>query len=86
MQPADKRSVISIHVSNRFKARTLKANNMKVFVPFTEELFERWGLNIGELVPFQLEYECLRREDRNDISHVPPIADDFPSLTADLHS
>lgn len=59
---------------------------MKVFVPFTEELFERWGLTIGELVPFQLEYECLRLEDRNDISPVPPIADDFPSLTADLHS
>ena len=32
----------------------------KVFVPFSEALIEELGLSIGELVPFQLEYECLR--------------------------
>ena len=37
---------------------------MKVFVPFSEVLIERLGLNIGELVPFQLEYECLHRQDQ----------------------
>lgn len=33
---------------------------MKIFVPFCESLVEELGLNLGELVPFQLEYECLR--------------------------
>jgi len=33
---------------------------MKVFVPFSETLLEL-GLNLGELVPYQLEYPCLRR-------------------------
>ena len=32
----------------------------KVFVPFSEALVEELGLSIGKLVPFQLEYECLR--------------------------
>ncbi len=59
---------------------------MKVFVPFNEELFERLGLNIGELVPFQLEYECLRVDDQNDISEVSPITDELPPLAVDLHS
>ena len=59
---------------------------MKVFVPFSEVLIERLGLNIGDLVPFQLEYECLRRADQNDISEVSPIVEESTSLTADLHS
>jgi hypothetical protein len=37
---------------------------MKVFVPFSEALVEplmaEMGFALGELVPFQLEYECLR--------------------------
>jgi len=33
---------------------------MKVFVPFSEYLVEETGLGIGTLVPFKLEYECLR--------------------------
>lgn len=36
---------------------------MKVFVPYTEELggklMDELGLNLGDLVPFQLDYECL---------------------------
>ncbi len=59
---------------------------MKVFVPYNEVLFERLGLDIGELVPFQLEYKCLRREDQNDISEVSSLVEQSPSLTADLHS
>ncbi len=59
---------------------------MKVFVHFNEALVERLGLNIGDLVPFQLEYECLRLEDQNDISEVFSIVEQSPSLTAGLHS
>lgn len=37
---------------------------MKIFVPFSEDLggklMDELGLNLGELVPFQLDYECLR--------------------------
>ena len=32
----------------------------KIFVPFSEALIQEIGLSIGELVPFQLEYKCLR--------------------------
>jgi hypothetical protein len=32
---------------------------MKVFVPFSEELIEKLGLEMGDLVPFDLDYECL---------------------------
>ena len=31
----------------------------KIFVPFSEELIEMFGLGLGDLVPFDLEYECL---------------------------
>ena len=33
---------------------------MKVFVPFSEDLIARHGLSLGDLVPFDLQYECLR--------------------------
>jgi hypothetical protein len=37
---------------------------MKVFIPYTEafgsKLMDELGLNLGDLVPFQLDYECLR--------------------------
>ncbi|NIP14442.1 MAG: hypothetical protein GWM88_06810 [Pseudomonadales bacterium] len=33
---------------------------MKIFIPFSEALVEESGFPIGELVPFQLEYECWR--------------------------
>lgn len=37
---------------------------MKIFVPFTEDLsgklIDELGLNLGDLVPFQLDYQCLR--------------------------
>ena len=32
----------------------------KVFVPFSEELLASAGSPLGELVPFQLEYRCVR--------------------------
>ena len=35
----------------------------QVFVPFSEPLIEALGLSIGELVPFQLEYDCLHLAD-----------------------
>lgn len=33
-----------------------------VFIPYSEELHEELGA-VGELVPFQLDYECLRLKD-----------------------
>ena len=36
------------------------ANAHQVFVPFSEELMERIGFPMGELVPFQIEYQCIR--------------------------
>lgn len=33
-----------------------------VFIPFSEELHQELGA-VGELVPFQLGYECLRLKD-----------------------
>ena len=32
----------------------------KVFVPFSEDLVEAIGLTLGDLVPFNLDYECVR--------------------------
>lgn len=32
----------------------------KVFVPFSEELLAAAGSPLGELVPFQLDYQCIR--------------------------
>lgn len=32
----------------------------KMFVPFSEELLAAAGSPLGELVPYQLEYRCLR--------------------------
>jgi hypothetical protein len=32
---------------------------MKVFVPFSEALVESYGCSLGELVPYQLEYQCF---------------------------
>ena len=47
----------------------------KVFVPFSEALVEELGLSIGELVPFQLEYECLRmNESDGEIEEPEPLA------------
>lgn len=40
---------------------------MKVFVPYSEELggklMDELGLNLGDLVPFQLDYECLHLQE-----------------------
>ncbi len=32
----------------------------KIFVPFSEDLLATTGTPLGELVPFQLEYRCVR--------------------------
>jgi hypothetical protein len=37
----------------------LEERTVKVFVPFSEALMEQYGCNLGELVPFRLEYECF---------------------------
>ncbi len=36
---------------------------MEVFIPFSEAMVEKLGLDLGRLVPFQLEYECLHFEE-----------------------
>jgi hypothetical protein len=36
---------------------------MKIFVPFSEELMQRFDMGTDELVPFDLGYEVLRLED-----------------------
>ena len=33
---------------------------MKVFIPFSETLIEELGLSLGDLVPYNVDYECLR--------------------------
>ncbi len=48
---------------------------MKVFVPFSESMVERTGFDLGPLVPFQLEYPCLRI-----LEIVPP--DEFAARAA----
>jgi len=35
-------------------------DDTKLFVPFSEELLAAAGAPLGELVPFQLEYRCVR--------------------------
>ena len=53
---------------------------MKVFIPFSEtlieSLFDEMGLPIGELVPFQLEYQCLRMNEFGQFVEQPPAAED----------
>jgi len=34
--------------------------NEKMFVPFSEELLAATGAPLGDLVPFLLEYRCVR--------------------------
>ncbi len=56
-----------------------------VFVPFSEVLIERLGLGIGDLVPFQLEYQRLHLNDRNDLSEVSSPIEETNQQTVDLH-
>jgi hypothetical protein len=44
---------------------------MKVFVPFSEELLEKLGLEMGDLVPFDLDYECLRTREDSAANPIP---------------
>lgn len=54
------------------------ATTDKVFVPFSEELLASAGAPLGELVPFQLEYRCVRLLDGTlqfDFTAVPADGD-----------
>ena len=44
-----------------------------VFIPYSEEFLQELGA-IGELVPFQLDYECLRMKDGTyDFTTLAPV-------------
>jgi hypothetical protein len=46
---------------------------MKLFVPFSEDLVEETGV-VGRLVPFQLEYECVRLHGWESVEVLPTAA------------
>jgi hypothetical protein len=52
---------------------------MKVFIPFSEALIEKLGLSVGELVPFQLEYRCLRMNESGQFVEQPERREDAPA-------
>jgi len=39
---------------------TTNSRPTKVFVPFSEELLAATGSPLGELVPYQIDYQCIR--------------------------
>ncbi len=39
---------------------TVNKKTERMFVPFSEDLLAAAGSPLGELVPFQLEYRCVR--------------------------
>ena len=41
-------------------ANEKNSNKNRMFVPFSEDLLAAAGSPLGELVPFQLEYRCVR--------------------------
>lgn len=52
---------------------------MKVFVPFSEDLVARHGLSLGDLVPFDLQYECLRLQEIDaKLDRAPHLPGDRP--------
>ncbi len=51
----------------------------KVFVPFSEDLLASTGSPLGELVPFQLEYRCVRLLDGTYEFDCRPPASDLKS-------
>jgi len=57
---------------------------MKVFVPFTEELFARLGAAPGDLVPFQLEYEIFHAQELT-VRHTEPVLHEPTSNQPVLH-
>jgi hypothetical protein len=56
------------------------SRRMKMFIPhsdlLSDQVINELGLNLGDLVPFQLDYECLRLGDHfTDAEiHGPPSA------------
>ena len=59
---------------------------MKIFIPFSEALIEELGLSIGDLVPFQLEYECLRmNEGGHDADKPRPLEAGAKTLDPERH-
>lgn len=58
---------------------------MKVFIPFSEALLEESGFPAGELVPFQLEYECWRHlGESGDCESAAPTHGQDTTQTAEL--
>ena len=50
---------------------------MKVFVPFTEVLMEAYGGSLGELVPYQHDYQCFPVELSQGENPAPGSDPDF---------
>jgi hypothetical protein len=45
---------------------------MKIFVPFSEDLLAETGFTMGDLVPFNLEYRCLRLQEWESVEIIEP--------------
>ena len=45
------------------RINVVRSREMKIFVPFQEELMDRLGASPDDLVPFDLGYEVLHMED-----------------------
>jgi hypothetical protein len=48
------------YVEDQFSREEQGPNKNRMFVPFSEDLLAAAGSPLGELVPFQLEYRCVR--------------------------
>jgi hypothetical protein len=64
-------------------SNTMTENN-RIFVPFSEHLLETTGLGIGRLVPFQLEYECVRLHGWESVE-IEPAAPEKPESELQPH-
>ena len=51
----------------------------RIFVPFSEHLVEATGFGIGRLVPFQLEYQCVRLHGWESVEIEPATAEEAES-------
>lgn len=46
---------------------------MEVFIPFNEATIEKFGFDIGRLVPFRLEYQCFHVDVDDDELDAEPV-------------
>ena len=60
----------------------MNTSDAKVFVPFSEDLVSRFEAPLGELVPFHLEYQCVRLLDNGQQETVLTNAMTLESLDA----